>query len=235
MKLWKVSCILRFTRCSVSVQLARVSNSEQHSETWLIAQVRAGNAKLFHQLIAPYERTLFALTQAILKNAADAEEAVQEALLKAYQNLDQLRGEERFKSWLLRIAVNEARMKRRRERRYLFEPLENPGSHDADYVPRQFADWRELPSNVVAIAELRSAVQEAIESLPETYREVYVLSDNQHLSMGEIADVLGLSIAAVKTRLHRARLQLQEQLAPRFRWTWRERIEMLKGMNPWSR
>jgi RNA polymerase sigma-70 factor (ECF subfamily) len=212
-----------------------VSGSEQHSETWLIAQVRAGNSKLFHQLIEPYERPLFALAYAVLKNAADAEEAVQEALMKAYQNLGQLQGEERFKSWLLRIALNEARMRRRKERRYLFEPLDESPSNDSEYIPRQFADWRDLPSDFVEDAELRSAVRQAIENLPDKYREVYLLSDNRHLTMEEIADVLGIGVAAVKSRLHRARLRVQEQLAPSFRWRWRDRINMLKGMNPWSR
>jgi len=217
------------------VQPAIVSASEQNSETWLIAQVRAGNTKLFHKLIEPYERPLFALAYAVLRNSADAEEAVQEALMKSYQNLDQLQEEERFKSWLLRIALNEARMRRRKERRYLFEPLDEPTSNDSEYVPRQFADWRDLPSDFVEIAELRSAVQQAIENLPDKYREVYLLSDNRHLTMGETANVLGISIAAVKSRLHRARLRIQEQLAPSFRWTWKDRIQMLKGMNPWSR
>ncbi|MGI8960509.1 MAG: RNA polymerase sigma factor [Bryobacteraceae bacterium] len=84
----------------------------------------SGQFEGLHQLIEPYERPLFAVVYAVLKNAADAEETVQEALMKAYQNLDQLKGEERFKSWLLRIALNEARMRRRKERRYLFEPLD---------------------------------------------------------------------------------------------------------------
>jgi RNA polymerase sigma-70 factor (ECF subfamily) len=212
-----------------------VSASEQSPEKWLIGQIRAGNSKLFHQLIEPYERPLFALAYAVLKNAADAEEAVQEALMKVYQNLDQLQGAERFRSWLLRIALNEARMKRRRERRYLFEPLEDSAPNDAEYALRQFADWRELPSDFAEMAELRSAVRQAIENLPDKYREVYILSDNQHLSMEEIADVLGISIPAVKSRLHRARLRIQVQLAPRFRWRWKDRIQLLKGMNPWSR
>lgn len=212
-----------------------VSAFEPNSEKWLIAQVRAGNSKLFHQLIEPYERRLFAVTYAVLKNTADAEETVQEALMKAYRDLDQLHGDERFKSWLLRIASNEARMRRRKERRYLFEPLEEPASNDSEYIPRQFADWRDLPSDLVETAELRSAVRHAIENLPDKYREVYLLSDNQHLTMEEIANVLDIGVAAAKSRLHRARLQVQEQLAPCFRWRWRDRINMLKGMNPWSR
>lgn len=217
------------------VSPATVSSSEQQSEPWLIAQIRAGDSKLFHRLIEPYERPLFALAYAVLKNSADAEEAVQEALLKAYQNLDQLRGEDRFKSWLLCIAMNEARMKRRRERKYMFEPLENSGSDDSESVLRQFADWRELPSDFVEMAELRSAIRQAIENLPDSYREIYILSDNQHLAMEEIAGVLSISVAAVKSRLHRARLRIQEQLAPRFHLTWKDRIQMMKGMNPWSR
>lgn len=217
------------------VQPATVSASEQNSEKWLIAQVLAGNSKLFHQLIEPYERPLYALAYAVLKNAADAEDTVQEALMKAYRNLDQLQRDDRFKSWLLRIALNEARMKRRRERRYLFEPLEESAWDDSEYSPRQFADWRDLPSDFVEIAELRSAVQRAIENLPEKYREIYLLADNRHLTMEEISDVLGIGVAAVKSRLHRARLRVQEQLAPRFHWTWKDRIHLLKGMNPWSR
>ncbi|MGH9583275.1 MAG: RNA polymerase sigma factor [Bryobacteraceae bacterium] len=183
-------------------------------------------------MIEPYERPLFALAYAVLKNAADAEEVVQEALMKAYQNLDQLRQDERFKSWLLRIAANEARMRKRRDLKFKFEPLEEVSAPDeTKHVPRQIADWRELPSEFMEMAELRAAVRDAIENLPENYREVYVLSDNQHLSMEEIAGMLGIGVGAVKSRLQRARLRIQEHLGPKFHWTWKDRIQMLKGMN----
>lgn len=210
-----------------------MADPELYSESWLIAQVRAGDSKLFHNLIEPYERPLFALAYSVLKNAADAEDVVQQTLMKAYQHLDQLRGEERFKSWLLRIAANEARMRKRRDQKFRAEPLEDDGADDEYYAPRQIADWRELPSDFAEMAELRAAVRDAIENLPERYREVYILSDSQHLSMEEIADTLGIGVGAAKSRLHRARLRIQESLGPKFRWTWKDRIQMLKGMNPW--
>ena len=102
-------------------------------------------------------------------------------------------------------------------------------------MPRQFSDWREVPSEVFDKKEIRIAVQRAMDSLPEKYREVFVLRDIQHLSVAETAKILGLSTSAVKTKLHRARLQIREQLAPVFQRRWSERLPFLKGRNPWSR
>lgn len=126
-------------------------------------------------------------------------------------------------------------MKKRKELKFRVESLEESVVNDEKYAPRQVADWRELPSDFVEMEELRAAVRDAIEQLPESYREVYMLSDNQHLSMEEIAEMLSIGVPAAKTRLHRARLRIQESLGPKFRWTWKDRIQMLKGMNPWFR
>lgn len=101
--------------------------------------------------------------------------------------------------------------------------------------PRQFADWRDLPSEVLDREEVRAAVREGIAKLPENYRVVLLLADAQSLRYEEIAATLKISMPAVKTRLHRARMKLQEQLGPTFRPRLSDHLILLKGMNPWSR
>ena len=206
------------------------------SEEDMIARICGGEKTLFHDLIRPYTRIMFGYADAILRNSADSEEAVQEAALKVFLNLSKLEDRARFRAWLLQIMINEARMYRRRLRRQLYEPLEDiaPES-ESDSVPRQFADWHELPDEALDGVELRNAVREAVAKLPEIYREVLVLIDNQHMSYAVVADVLGVSVGVVKTRVHRARMRLQEQLGPVFQPRFTDRIRLMKGMNPWYR
>jgi RNA polymerase sigma-70 factor (ECF subfamily) len=206
------------------------------SEEEMIARICGGEKTLFHDLIRPYTRIMFGCADAILRNSADSEEAVQEAALKVFLNLSKLEDRARFRAWLLQIVVNEARMYRRRLSRQLYEPLEDidPES-ESDLVPRQFADWHELPDEALDGVELRNAVREAVAKLPEIYREVLVLIDNQHMSYAVVADVLGVSVGVVKTRVHRARMRLQEQLGPVFQPRFTDRIRLMKGMNPWYR
>jgi RNA polymerase sigma-70 factor (ECF subfamily) len=209
----------------------------EHDERQLIRRIRAGEKELFHELIRPYERSVYAVIHSVLSSPADAEEAAQEAVFKAFLHLDQLSDEERFKAWLLRIALNEARMRRRKERSQLYESLDEDSVEDGegDFRPRQFADWRDLPTEAVEREELRAAVRQAVANLPEKYRVVLLLADAQSLRYEEIAEMLKVSLPTVKTRLHRARMKLQEQLRPAFQPRVSDRLMLLKGMNPWSR
>lgn len=172
-----------------------------------------------------------------MRNEADAEEVAQEATLKAFIHLDQLREDDRFKGWLLLIAVNEAKMRRRKDRRHLYDSLEeeqqDAESDGGEFMPRQFADWREIPSESLERKEVRNAVKRALDALPEIYREVFVLRDVDHLTVAETAKTLGISVPSVKTRLFRARLQMREQLAPVFGRRWLDRIAVWKGKKPW--
>jgi RNA polymerase sigma-70 factor (ECF subfamily) len=205
------------------------------TEPQLIARIRAGEAKLFHELLRPYERALYHSVFAILRNPQDSEEVVQDAVLKAFQSLSGLRDDEKFKSWLLRIAINEAQMRRRKYRRAAYESIDGSDVEDARYTPKQYADWRDLPSDFVEREEFRAGVRRAIEELPDIYREIYVLTDGQSLSMEDVAQVLGITVASAKTRLHRARLMIQEKLSPVFKPSMMDMLRMMKGMNPWSR
>jgi len=194
------------------------------SEAELTRRVLAGQNDAFYELVRPYERALFMVAKGILRNEADAEEAVQEAILKAFANLAKFRGDSKFSTWLFRIATNEALMKLRKEHRKLHDSLhEGQKDGDGDYIPRDFTDWREIPSEALERKELRQALSVALASLPSKYQLVLVLRDVQHFTIAETADALGISESAVKTRLLRARLQMRDALAPGMGCSWATR------------
>jgi len=181
----------------------------------LIARVQAGQADAFYELVRPYERAVFLSALSLTRNDADAEEVAQEAMLKAFKYIGSFRREAKFSTWLIQIAINEAKMKLRKNRLHLYESIDEPQtSDDGDYIPKDFADWREIPSEALERKELRDALASALNSLPEKYRTVMMLRDVQQLSIAETAQVLGISEANVKTRLSRARLQMRDALAP---------------------
>ena len=131
-------------------------------EQALIRRVQAGDAEAFYELVRPYERAVFLAAVAIVKNEADAEEVAQEAVLKAFKALGRFRQESKFSTWLIQIAINEAKMKLRKDRRHLYESIEQgQQSDDGDYIPRDFADWREIPSQALERRELRNALNES--------------------------------------------------------------------------
>lgn len=216
--------------------MSQETQSALLSEAELIARICSGEKVFFHDLIRPYTRVMFGYADAVLRNPSDSEDAVQEAALKVFLNLSRLEDRSRFRAWLLQIVINEARMYRRRLRRPLYETLENVDAEDKkDSVPRQFADWHELPDEALDQVELRRAVKEAVDKLPVIYHEVLILIDNQHLGYAAVAEILGVSVGVVKTRVHRARMRLQEQLGPVFQPRFTDRIKLMKGMNPWFR
>ncbi len=191
------------------------------AESHLIQCVNDGNAEAFYELVRPYERAVFLAALSIVRNDADAEEVAQEAVLKAFKGLSRFRQEAKFSTWLIQITINEARMKSRKDRRHLYESMDEGQQNDeGEYIPKDFADWREIPSEALEQRELREALTKALESLPEKYRTILILRDVQHLSINETAKVLGLTEANVKTRLSRARLQMRDALAPGFDGAW---------------
>ncbi|MGH9495302.1 MAG: RNA polymerase sigma factor [Candidatus Sulfotelmatobacter sp.] len=214
-----------------------VLNNPGHADSLreqeLIAEVQRGKTEMFYELVRPYERRVYAAALAILRNETDAEDVVQEAMLKALANLRQFRAEARFSTWLIQITVNEALMRRRRERKGIVESIEERRDEDAEYAPRDFADWREIPSETLERKEVRQKLTDALASLDRKYREVFVLRDVEHLNIQETAEVLGISVASVKTRLLRARLMLRDLLAGGWNQGWFSRLPFEKGTKPW--
>lgn len=207
----------------------QVGTREQH----LISQVQRGQQELFYELVRPYERRVYAAAMAILRNEADAEDVAQEAMLKAFANIGQFRAEARFSTWLIQITVNEALMRRRRERIVIMEGIDDRRDEEADYAPRDFADWREIPSEALERKEIRQRLAQALGTLDRKYREVFVLRDMEHLNIQETAEALGISVASVKTRLLRARLMLRDLLAAGWEQGWFSRLPFEKGSKPW--
>jgi len=190
-------------------------------ERELIERALAGEKELFYELIRPYERGVFLAAASILRNDTDAEDAAQEAFLKAFRNLDRFRQESKFSTWLIQIAINDARMKLRKDRRYFYESIDaGQETNEGDYIPIDFADWREIPSEALEQSELREALNQALSSLPEKYRIVLILRDVQQMSIAETAKALGISKENVKTRTSRARLQMRDRLAPGWGGAW---------------
>src|ERR1700722_13944065 len=195
--------------------------SEGRDEGQMIAEIIAGDSQLFHELIRPYERRVYAMALSFLHNEADAEDAAQEAFLKAFRNLSSFRGEAKFGTWLISITLNEARSRLRRRGGVHMESLDEAPDERGPVSPALLRDWREIPSEVLERQEVRRFLEAAVAALPPLYREVFLLRDVENLSIAETAEVLKISVASIKVRLHRARLMLQKELAPK-----------LKGMNP---
>jgi RNA polymerase sigma-70 factor (ECF subfamily) len=194
---------------------------QPYSEQELISRIKAGEKQLFYSLIQPYERGLYLTAFSILQNEADAEDAAQEAVLKALSHLDQFRGEAKFSTWLIQICINEAKMRLRRDKKERYESIDSgEETEEGDYVPMDVADWREIPSDALAHKELKEALARALASLKPKYREVFVLRDVQGLNIAEAAEVLGITQATVKMRLMRARLQMRDALAPGYDGSW---------------
>jgi RNA polymerase sigma-70 factor (ECF subfamily) len=204
------------------------------TELALIARICAGEKELFYELIRPYERAVYIAAHSILQNEADAEDVAQEAALKALANLKSFRQESKFSTWLIQITINEARMRLRKERRALYDSIDEGGTNDeGDYIPMDFADWREIPSEELQRKELRQALQKALASLKPIYREVFVLRDIEKLSITDTAKALNITEASVKTRLLRARFQMRDALAPGIDGAWRVGDGSWKKVRPW--
>lgn len=189
-------------------------------ERQLVEGLRAGDEAAFETVVRRHGGRMLSVARRILRDEAEAEEAVQEAFLQLHRKAAGFREESLLSTWLHRVVVNAALMRIRRRKSRPEESIEehlprfaSNGHHAATVAPWKGAD------EVLAARETRELVREAIDSLPETHRTVLMLRDIEELSTREAAELLELSENAVKVRLHRARLALRELLDRRFRRT----------------
>lgn len=182
----------------------------------LVRIAQSGDTRAFDELVKRYQDKVYRLSFKILRHEEDAAEALQDALLSAYRGLKNFKAESTFSTWLYRVATNAALMKYRK-RRDGHVSLERSQGDDEDPEPLALPDWSAQPLDELLDSETRAVMQEGIDRLPEELRVVFVLRDVEGLSNSEVSDVLQLSIPAVKSRLHRARLQLRNRLDRYFR------------------
>ncbi len=181
----------------------------------LVTRARAGDFTAFEQLVTRYERRIFATAFRIVRRREEAEEVVQDTFTSVIEHLPEFREESRFYTWLMRIAVNHALKRLRKNRRMVghLAAAEVPSDSYADLPRPQFiAPWREDPAAAAEQHELQKLLAEALDELDEKYRSVFVLRDMEERPTAEVAELLGISEANVKVRLLRARLQLRERL-----------------------
>lgn len=177
----------------------------------LVERVLAGERRAFEPLVRRHERRIFRVVLAVLGNAEDAEEAMQDTFVKAFRHLGQFRRESKFTTWLTRIAVNEALQKRRARKEAV--SLDDARDVEEPFVPRRHENWQANPEKLYGKQEMRQLIESAIESLPEIYREAFVLRDVEEMSAEEAAEAVGISVPALKSRLLRGRLMVRETLA----------------------
>ncbi len=185
-------------------------------EPLLVAAAKSGDISAFETLVSRYEHKIFRLTQNITQNREDAEDAMQEAFLKAYEHLSEFQGNSRFYTWLVRIAVNQALMKLRKRRPNQVS-LDEEVDTGEDMVTREVEDWGPSPEERYEQTELAQILSTVVGELEPGFRIVFQLRDIEELSTEETAEALGLSVPAVKSRLLRARLKLRQKLNRYFR------------------
>ncbi len=187
---------------------------QQDADAAIVARVQAGDTEAYAELVKRHEKRVYRTLMGITGIREDAEDATQNAFLKAYLHLADFHGAARFSTWLLRIAINEGLERLRRRKQTV--SLDDDREEDEWYRPREFRDWRDNPEQTYTKSEMRELVEKEVMRLPVKYRVVVMLRDLEEQSTEETAQALGLEISTVKTRLLRGRLMLREALAPHF-------------------
>lgn len=194
-----------------------MTSTEPLSDEQLVELAKAGDDEAFPKLVQRYSRRIFRVARNITNHDEDAEDVLQETFLKAYGHLDSFQGNSKFYTWLVRIAMNESLMKLRKRRSDKIVSLDEELDTGEDTVTREIAVWEGNPEDRYSQDELRDILDKTVASLPESFRSVFMLRDVEELSTEETAEILGLSVPAVKSRLLRARLQLREKLTRLFK------------------
>jgi RNA polymerase sigma-70 factor (ECF subfamily) len=178
----------------------------------LVQRAQQDDERAFGELVRRYESKVYSLALRMVRNPEDAEDVLQDTFLRAFRGIKSFQGNSTFSTWIYRIAANSALMRLRKKQ------LPTVSIEDANEreTPISITDWRPGPVEQLLTRETLRAMEDAIESLPPEFRQVFILRDVEELSNAEVAEILDLSVAAVKSRLHRARLKVRNRLASFF-------------------
>lgn len=203
--------------------MSRKTASQIESEESVLQLLRDNDPQAAERLIEIFGDRVYGLSLRILSNEQDAQEAVQETFLTIWRKWDTFKGNSKFSSWIYRIAANQAFMKLRKRKKHNVEisldQVDENGTPTAELIGSDAVVSGFMPREITPLSaaenkELSGIIERAVESLSPTYRTAYMLKDIDGLSLKEISDIMGLSEAAVKSRVHRARLELRRKITP---------------------
>ena len=185
----------------------------------LVRASKTGDVAAFEELVKRYDSKLLRIAQHVTHNREDAQDAVQEAFLKAFQKLGQFQENSKFSTWLIRITINQSLMKLRKQHRKREVSIDQDFQTEESTLFLEIADWAPNPEQRYSASELKEILTKTLQELQPGLRVVFVLRDIEGLSLGQTAEALDLTVSAVKARSWRARLQLREGLSKYFRKT----------------
>ncbi len=194
-------------------------DASAETENELLAGLRAGDPASFRRMVELNSANIYQVALKLLGDEQEAEDVLQETFLSAFEAIDRFEGRSKLSTWLYRIAYNASLMRLRKQGTMTTFSLEQTlpeGEESTGQDSRHLVDWSTVPDDLLLSAEARQEMDRAIAELPESLRSAFVLRDVQGLSGQETADVLGISVQAVKNRLHRARLRLRDRLSEYF-------------------
>jgi RNA polymerase sigma-70 factor (ECF subfamily) len=177
----------------------------------LVQRAQKGDTGAFDELVRRYTHIVYRVLYKILRHEEDTQDALQDTFVSAYRALPRFRQDARFSTWIYRIATNAALMKARARKTNLVSldhPTEDPDAQNAWELP----DWSATPDEEIMTVETRRIMEEAIQALPPEQRAAFVLHDIQDLSSAETAQAMGITVSAVNSRLHRARVFLRDRI-----------------------
>lgn len=184
---------------------------QEASDDDLVEMCRGGDSAAFDELMKRYRIPALKVAVSIIRDKEDAEDEVQNAFFKAYEHIDQFHQDAKFSTWLTRIVVNQCLMRLRRARRAKFSSLDDVPRDEA-LPAMELRDERKSPEQILGQAQVAEVLKHEIRLTPSLLRNVFVLRDVQQLPMGQVAGVLGISVAAAKSRLLRARVELRNRM-----------------------
>jgi RNA polymerase sigma-70 factor (ECF subfamily) len=177
----------------------------------LVQSAQAGESPAFDELVRRYTNVVYRILYKILRHEEDTQDALQDTFVSAYRALPRFRQDAKFSTWIYRVATNAALMKARK-RKMNFVSLDHPSEDDEAKTAWDLPDWSATPDEELLSVETRRVMEEAIQALPPEQRAAFVLHDVQDLSSAETAEAMGISVSAVNSRLHRARVFLRDRI-----------------------
>jgi len=191
---------------------------DKAEEDELVRKLQAGNMEVFDQLVERFQKKIYALSFNLTRNQMDAQDVTQDVFLTLFRKIHTFQGKSAFSSWVYRITLNAAYMKLRSRKKDQSVSIDDmlPTFNKAGFQQEKVQDWSENTESLLFANETRNIIQKAVDQLPEKEKVVFLLRDVEGISTEKVGEILDLTIPAVKSRLHRARLFLRKKLSTFF-------------------